>query len=189
MKLQQSILVGALMAALAISVQAQDQPNRDRGGDRGNRPDRGRFDPAQMRERMMSNYKEQLEVTDEAEWKAIEPRIEKVMETRRASMSGAFGGMRGMFGGGPGGPGGFGGPRPGGDDNQRGGGFGQANPEMETLNKAVEGKASNAELKAAIAKYQDARKAKQAEVEKAQDELRKVLSVRQEAIATLRGLL
>jgi hypothetical protein len=40
-----------------------------------------------------------------------------------------------------------------------------------------------------MAKAAEARKAKQAEVEKAQAELRKVLSVRQEAIATLNGWL
>jgi hypothetical protein len=35
----------------------------------------------------------------------------------------------------------------------------------------------------------DARKQKQAELEKAQDELRQLLSVRQEAVATMAGLL
>ena len=44
-------------------------------------------------------------------------------------------------------------------------------------------------MKAALAKYLDARKAKEAELTKAQDDLRKVLSVRQEAIATVNGLL
>jgi hypothetical protein len=53
----------------------------------------------------------------------------------------------------------------------------------------VDGKASNAELKAALSRYQESRKAKEEDLQKAQAELRKVLSVRQEAIATLRGLL
>ena len=44
-------------------------------------------------------------------------------------------------------------------------------------------------LKAALAKYIESRKAKQAELETAQANLRKVLSVRQEAIASLNGLL
>ena len=57
------------------------------------------------------------------------------------------------------------------------------------MQKAIDGKASNSEMKAAIAKFQEARKAKQAELEKAQADLRKVLSVRQEAIATANGLL
>ena len=44
-------------------------------------------------------------------------------------------------------------------------------------------------MKVAIARFQDARKQKQAEMEAAQANLRKVLSVRQEAIATASGLL
>jgi hypothetical protein len=44
-------------------------------------------------------------------------------------------------------------------------------------------------MKAAIAKFQAARKAKMADLEKAQAELRGVLTVRQEAIATSDGLL
>ena len=72
---------------------------------------------------------------------------------------------------------------------RRGGFFGQPSPEAEALTRAIEGKASNAELKAALAKFVEARKVKQAELEKAQTELRKVLSLRQEAVATQNGLL
>ena len=62
-------------------------------------------------------------------------------------------------------------------------------PEAEALQKAIDAKASNAELKAAMAKYNAARKEKQEALDKAQAELRKVLSVRQEAIAVSSGLL
>ncbi len=44
-------------------------------------------------------------------------------------------------------------------------------------------------MKAALERYQAARKVKLADLEKAQDDLRKVLTARQEAIATLNGLL
>jgi hypothetical protein len=67
--------------------------------------------------------------------------------------------------------------------------FGQTSAESDALQKAIDAKASNSELKAAIAKYAEYRKAKQAELEKAQADLLKVLTVRQEAIATLNGLL
>ena len=67
--------------------------------------------------------------------------------------------------------------------------FGQPSPEAEALQKAVDAKAPKAELKAAIAKYNEARKAKQAELEQAQENLRKVLTARQEALATLNGAL
>jgi hypothetical protein len=160
--------------------QDQNQGNRGQQGGRGQGQGQGRgnFDPAQFRERMMERYKEQLEITDEAEWKAIQPLVEKVQEARMNTMGGMF---RGFMGGRRGGPdaGGPGGGRP----------PGVSNPESDVLQKAIDGKASNAELKAALAKYAEARKAKQAELEKAQDNLRKVLSVRQEALATLNGIL
>ena len=44
-------------------------------------------------------------------------------------------------------------------------------------------------MKEVLAKYLEARKAKEAGLAKAQDDLRKVLTVRQEAIATVNGLL
>jgi hypothetical protein len=142
---------------------------------------RQRFDPAQMQQRMMERYKEVLEVTDDQEWKALQPLIQKVFDARMQSMGG---GMRGMFGG----------PRRGGEGDQQGQGqqrrFGPPpSPEAEALQKAVDAKASKAELKAAVAKYAEARKTKQAELEQAQENLRKVLTARQEALATLNGLL
>jgi hypothetical protein len=161
----------ALLVALGTSnaeAQAQD------GGRRGN------FDPAQFQQRMMERQKEALEVTDEQEWKAIQPLVQKVFDARMQAMSGrGFGGF-----GGP--------PRRGGegDQGQQQRRFGPPPaPEAEALQKAVDAKASKAELKAAIAKYAEARKAKQAELEQAQENLRKVLTARQEALATLNGLL
>lgn len=117
----------------------------------------------------------------------MEPLVQKVMDVQRQATGDR---MRGMFMGRRGGPGGG----PGGDNNadqqnRRFGMMGQPMPEAEALQRAIDGKASASELKAALAKYQQARKAKQTELEKAQDELRKVLSLRQEAIATASGLL
>jgi hypothetical protein len=77
----------------------------------------------------------------------------------------------------------------GGDQPRRGGFGGPPSPEADALQKAIDAKAPKAEIKAAIEKYVASRKAKQAELEKAQDDLRKVLTTRQEAIATLNGLL
>jgi len=154
-------------------------------------PNRGNFDPEQMRARMAERYREQLEITSDDEWKVIESRINKVVEARRNAGSGR------------GGPMAFGGQRPGrgGDDAQSRGdgqnanpqrgnrGFGPSSPEAEELQKALEAKASPDEIKAKLAKYREARKARQAALAKAQDELRQVLSVRQEASAVLMGIL
>jgi len=147
-------------------------------------PGRPNFDPAQFRQRMMDRVKEQMEVTDDAEWKALEPLVQKVMDARMASMGGMGRGM--MFGG----PRRGGGDNPPGDQGPRRGMFGQPpSAEAEALQKAIDAKAPKAEIKAALAKYVESRKAKQAELEKAQEELRRVLTTRQEAIATLNGLL
>jgi hypothetical protein len=189
MKINRWLTVAGMAAGLCLGISqalAQDQPapggaGAGGGGGRGAR----NFDPAQFRERMMERTRETLEITDDTEWKAIEPLVQKVMDTRMASMGGGMG--RGMFGP-PRRPSGDNGG--GGDQPQRRGFMGQPpSPEGEALQKAIDAKAPKAEIKAALAKYVEARKAKQAELEKAQDELRKVLSSRQEAIATLNGLL
>jgi hypothetical protein len=164
--------VAALLCTGATQTMAQDQG--------GGRQGRGNFDPAQFQQRMMERYKETLEITDDAEWKAIQPLIQKVSEARMAMMGGMG---RGMFGRG----GGPGGGNQGGQ--QQRGGFGQPNPEAEALQKAIDAKASSADLKAALQKFVDARKLKQAALEKAQADLRKVLTPRQEAIATASNLL
>lgn len=154
---------------------------QDNGGGR-----RG-FDPARAQEfqqRMMDRLKEELEVKDD-EWSALQPLIQKVFDARRAVDAER---MRAFFRGGRQG----GGDNNGGGDNggrRRGGFGGEPSPEAEALQKAIDSKASNSEMKAALAKYQEARKAKQADLETAQGNLRKVLSVRQEAILTAQGLL
>jgi hypothetical protein len=160
------------------NIQGQERPERPERGDRGN------FDPEQMRQRMMERYREQLEIKGDDEWKAIEPRVTKVMEARRDV---GFGGGFGFRGSGA--------PRRGGDDGDRREAGrrrefgGQPSPEAEALQKAIEAKASNEEIKTKLAKFRDARKAKEANLTKAQDELRKVLTVRQEASAVMMGLL
>ena len=196
-RLNHVLAVASVAAVLSLSfgqLKAQDQQTpppagQGQGGGGGGRAGgRGNFDPEQMRQRQMDRYKEQLDVTDEAEWKAISGLIEKVTTARRET-GGGFGGF-GRGGGGPGGPGGGGGGGgQAGGGGGRGGFGGQQLPEAEALQKAIEAKASNDEIKTKLAKYRDARKVKEASLEKAQEELRKVLSVKQEAAAVLAGLL
>ena len=150
--------------------------------------ERGGFDPEQMRVRMMERYREALEVKNDDEWKVIEPRITKVSDARRDAMSGAMSAF---------GRGGFGGRRGAGDTNGGGGGDerrrrgfgGEPSAEADALQKALEAKAPNEEIKAKLAKYRESLKQKQATLTAAQEELRKVLSVRQEATAVMLGLL
>ena len=187
-KLNQLIaLTGACVLALSTTqLSAQetntgDRPQRRQGGDNQGGGRGGNFDAAEFQQRMMERVKEQLEVKDDAEWKALEPFVQKVMDARRESMVFGAGGMMRGFGRGGGGQGG--------GDRQRNP-FGiETPPEAEALQKAIDSKASNADIKAALAKYRDAKKAKEAAVTKAQDELKKVLSVRQEAILVSNGTL
>jgi len=172
----------ALLAVVAlcnlVSVSAQN------GGNRGN------FDPAQFRERMMARVRETMDVKDDADWKPISDRVTKVMDAQREVRQGGNMGM--MFRRPPGGDQ-NGGDGANGGNRRRGGGpggfGGEPSPEAEALNKALESKASNDEVKAALAKYRDSRKARQEKLTKAQDDLKKVLSGRQEAAAVSLGLL
>ena len=151
----------------------------------GGRGGRGNWDPEQMRQRMMERVREQLAVKDDAEWSLIEARIKKINDSR-PGMGRGFGGP-----GGPGGPGGQAGQ--GGQGGQGGrqgrGGFGQPNPDAEALQSALDSGGSADDIKAKLTTYRASAKQKEAQLEKAQDELRQLLSVKQEARAVLMGLL
>lgn len=142
------------------------------GGPGGGRGGRGNFDPAQMQQRMNERIKERFGSTDE-EWKAIEPLVTKVNEARMASMAG---GMRGFMGRNRGGQGG--GPR-----------FGpEPSAEETALSDAIENNASKDDLKAKMAAFRKAKAEKEAELKAAQENLKKVLTTKQEAIALEMGL-
>ena len=179
MKATLAAMVAALLLSLTAGTAAAQERDRERG-------DRGNFDPDQMRARMMERYREALEIKNDEEWKVIEPRITKVSDARRDMMSGGgFG--RGGFGG-------FGRRGTGsGDsgDNRRQRSFGgeSNNTDSEALQKALEAKAPTEEIKAKLAKYRESLKQRQAALTAAQEDLRKVLSVRQEATAVMMGLL
>ena len=183
--------IAAALALSAVNLLAQNDgggPGGPGGGGPGGfggpggmgGPGGGNFDPAQMQQFMMQRYQEQLGITNDTDWNAIQPLVQKVTDAQRASR----GNMRGMFGrGGPGGPGGQGGP--GGP-----GGFGQqSDPATDALQQALDNNAPTDQIKDLLAKYRASQKAKQATLTAAQADLRQVLSVRQEAQATLMGLL
>ena len=188
MKLNRILSLCAVAATLALSATslfAQDNNNADQGGQRRQRqggqggqggPGRGNWDPAQMQQRMMDRYQEQLGFTNDTEWTAVKPLVQKVMEARMASMSGMG---RGMFGGGR---------NRGGQGGGAGGMFGQTNPDQDALQKALDDNAPAAQVKDLLAKYKTSQKAKQAKLEAAQAELKAVLTTKQEAQACLMGL-
>jgi hypothetical protein len=173
--------LAALVVATSgtLSAQAPGGDQRQRGGDRtGDRGgDRGNMNPQEMQARMLNALRERLEVTDDEEWKVISDRVLKVSELRRASMGGGFG-MAGRGAPPPGG-GDRGGPRPG----------GSSNPELAALSSAVRDKLTDAEIKSRLDRVREVRKENEVKMAKAQEELKAVLTVRQEAIAVVFGLL
>lgn len=186
MKINQLLAVCGITAALffwAGNVQAQNDNGGNNNG--GGRQGRGNFDPAQMQQRMMERVQTELALTNATEWSAIEPLVQKVMDARRETAGAGLGRMFGNRNRG-GNNGGQGGGQPGGG---RGGFGGTPSPEAETLQKAIDDNAPKAQIKDLLVKYQASQKAKQAKLVAAQSDLRKVLTVKQEAQATLLGLL
>lgn len=173
-------IVGTVLYVSAGDLMAQTDQTRTGQRQGGGRQRQGNFDPAQFRQRMMDRFRERLEITDDSEWKAIQLLIQNVMDARAAMGAGG----RGRVGrGGRRGEQVNAGAQPSRPDRPPG------NPAAEELQKAIDAKAPSADMKAALAKYAEYRKGKQAELDKARDALRAVLTSRQEAIATLSGLL
>ena len=171
-----------LLAGEAPGEKAKQAPGEGRQG----RGQRGGFDPEQFRQMQMDQMKQALGATDE-EWKALQPKVEKVMTASRNTRS--FGGM----GFGRGGPGGFGGP------GGRGGPGGQAKDaasqtpvEKATsdLRTTLENQSASAdEIKGKLAALRQAREKARADLVAAQKELRELLTQRQEATLVLMGTL
>ncbi len=167
-------LVMAGMAAL-LSAGAQ-QAMAQAGGGGG-----GGFDPQQFMQRRLERIHEQMGITNDTEWNVIEGRAQKVFEAQAALF-----GFRGRGGGGR--QNGGGGDNAGGG-GRRGGFGGPPSPELESLQNAVQNNAPTEQIKAAMEKLRAARKAKEAALEKAQEDLKGVLTVKQEAVAVANGLI
>jgi hypothetical protein len=185
MKINKMIALCGMISALSLSagtLSAQDNSDTNGGGGRrgGGQGGRGNFDPAQFQQRMMDTVKERLGFTNETEWSAVQPLVQKVMDARR-DMGGFGGGFRRGGGGGGG--------------NQDNGGNrrnifnGETSPEAEALQKAIDANAPTAQIKSALEKYRSSQKDREAKLEQAQANLRKVLTSKQEAQAVLLSLL
>src|SRR5271168_974954 len=101
MKLNRIITLCAMAAALALgtgSLLAQDNGGGGQGGgggDQGGGFRRGNFDPAQMQQRIMDNVRDQLNFTNDTDWSAVQPLVQKVLDARRDV---GFGNMGRLFG-------------------------------------------------------------------------------------------
>ena len=163
------LVVTAVFAGVTVDISAQE---RDRNRDRGNRDrgERGQWDRSQIMERIMDRYRENLGFSV-AEWKVVQPKVQAVMDNR---ISGASG-MMSMFGGSRRGRGG---------DSST-----EKTPTSELRDLLEKEDASKGDIKAKLAAYRAARKAREAKLKKAQEDLRQFLTIKQEAQAVLAGLL
>lgn len=163
-----------------------DRKRRSTGDDNGGR--RGNFDPADMQARLLTSLRERLEVTDDEEWKLISERITKVNELRRNTGGGGAMGFAGR-GPQPGGNGNRGSDRGGGDRGGTQGGPRGGSTEMSALQSAIRDKLPDAEIKSRLDRVRETRKDNEGKITKAQEELRALLTIRQEAVAVMFGLL
>ncbi len=118
----------------------------------------------------MDRYRENLGFSV-AEWKVVQPKVQAVMDNR---ISGASG-MMSMFGGSRRGRGG---------DSST-----EKTPTSELRDLLEKDDASKGDIKAKLAAYRADRKASEAKLKKAQEDLRQLLTIKQEAQAVLAGLL
>jgi hypothetical protein len=142
----------------------------------------GGFDPSQMLPLFMEMIRPHLEVANDDEWNVIEPRLEKAIKLKIEVIAGGLDGLGDMFGQ-------FGGGGGGGGMTALGGLLGEPDPSVNLLKTALDNHAPGAEIKADMAKVRDARQQKRAALAKAQQDLKDILSVRQEATLLRVGLL
>ena len=188
---QYLLIAGVVLGFAATELWAQAPAG---SGNNGRANGRASFDPAQFQAQRLERYRQQLEVTGDAEWKVIGSRIEKVLTAQRDAR--VIGVARNRPGGGN--------PPAATDTSTAGNGRGnrgtrgnrggaspsaEASPDVTDLQTALEAKASPEEIKAKLAKVRNHLKQAESTLAKAQEDLRSVLSVRQEALAVMGGLL
>jgi len=128
--------------------------------------------PAQL-QRRLEGMRLALGVTNDSEWVVILPRLVKVMQLQAemrligmASMGGGGAALRTLAAMGV-----------------------TPDPSADALSKAIDDGAPIAEIKVAMNRVRQARKAKQADLVRAQGDLQSVVSIRQEAILLSDGML
>lgn len=153
--------------------------NADAAGAKPNKHDDnakgGRSNADDAQARGLLRLREHLEVTDDAEWDVIAERITKVTEAR-STLSAGIPNLRGTpsFS----------------DKGKRNARPGSpAHTEQDALRSAVKDNLPDAEIKARLARAHEAYQQNEARLAKAQADLRAVLTVRQEAVAVMAGLL
>lgn len=122
--------------------------------------------------RLMTRLREQMEVTDDTEWGLIAERIKRVDEARR-TVAAANARI----------------PLATGDKAKSAPRAASAAPEQDALRSAVSDRLPDAEIKARLARAHEVYQKNESQLQQARAELRAVLTLRQEAVAVMAGLL
>jgi hypothetical protein len=147
----------------------------------------------QFRQRMNERIKTQLKATDE-EWAVIQPLLENVQTKMRETMMSRFAGMAGGAGGaprrGPAGEAPGASPAAGAADRPERRAQRPVSTESADLRAALENdQTSNTDIKAKLEALRASRKRGEDELAQARADLKKVLSLRQEATLVMMGML
>jgi hypothetical protein len=201
-KLNQILLFSSVALALVLSTAlVRGQPGAGNGGanyggNRGganyggggnfnNGGGRQGFDMSQVISQFIpqlaAGFRQQLSVTNDDDWNAIEPRLEKAVKLKIEVLLSGLDALPSALGASGGGMGGMGGMGVMGMMSMMGIGNGMTDPTLDALQQALDGNAPAAEVKAAMAKVRDSRQQKRAELAKAQQDLKDILTTRQEA--------
>jgi hypothetical protein len=169
-----SAAVFEVRAAKAEMREIKRDKTLDAGGDKRDKDkdaQGGKSRPEEAASRALERLRENLEVTDDAEWAIISARVTAIVDVRSSLGKGA---------GGPGLPM---------KSKSAPRAKSSAHPEQDALRYAVRDKLPDGEVKARLARAHEVHVQNEARLAKAQAELRAVLTVRQEAVAVLAGLL
>jgi hypothetical protein len=171
------LTVMLLLAGQSLSQQQQRPRGQGRGAQAapGQRPQMGQFDPERMRQMMQRRMQQQLGATD-AEWKVLGPDVMKISELNQ-QLSGMGRGR--MFGGG------------------RGGRFGAPDTEPTELEKTSQKlttllentEATDEQIKEQLTLLRTAKEKAKKDLATVQQELKKKITVRQQAQLVLMGIL
>lgn len=134
------------------------------------------MDPQQIQQRMqdmrIQSFRDQLGATNDDEWAVIQERLRKVIQLRAEIANGARAVIRRAGSGGP-----------------SAGGRPPSLPEAAALQSAIENNAPDKQVADAMDRLRATKKAKQADLLRAQQDLRDVLTPHQEAVLLLAGIL
>jgi hypothetical protein len=183
-------IVGLLLVSQSLSQPQQRGQRGDAQGRQRPQMQGGQFDPQRMRQMMDQRMKEMFGATDQ-EWTILGPRVTKVQELSREVGGGGRGGM--MFG-----PmGRRGGPQGGPQNGRQGGRQGMPAREQTEVEKASEQlrtllentSASPEQIKSQLIVLRSAKEKAKQQLAVAQKELRQVITLRQEALCVMMGIL